>query len=156
MGQLLCFEVAKIVELNPNAIPGGRPQIVRLRVVEFEVDGSVCFSCDFFERVGIVCIYILAIVHNLDASMADFRWRAVLGFYFGKTMYAKFTSVIMQALESYLKKGQRLHTTTGDMVSCVQGWSEGICFSSLFQERCRTAFSHQVQVSTSSVYSDGM
>jgi hypothetical protein len=39
--------VAKIVELNPKAIPGGRPQIVRLRVVKFEVDGSVCFSCEF-------------------------------------------------------------------------------------------------------------
>jgi hypothetical protein len=59
MGQLLFFVVAKIVELNPNAIPGGQPQIVRLRVVKFEVDGSVCCSCDFFERVGIVCIHIL-------------------------------------------------------------------------------------------------
>jgi hypothetical protein len=46
MGQLLLFVVAKIVELNPNAIPGGRPQIVRLRVVQFEVDGSVCCSSD--------------------------------------------------------------------------------------------------------------
>jgi hypothetical protein len=48
MDQLLFFVVAKIVELNPNAIPGGRPQIVRLRVVQFEVDGSVCCSCDSF------------------------------------------------------------------------------------------------------------
>jgi hypothetical protein len=55
MCQLLFLVVAKKVELNPNAIPGGRSQIVRLRVVQFEVDGSVCCSCDLFERVGIMC-----------------------------------------------------------------------------------------------------
>jgi hypothetical protein len=66
MGRLFFFVVAKIVELNPNAITGGRPQIVRLQVVKFEVDGSVCCSCEFCERVGIVCRHILAIVHNLD------------------------------------------------------------------------------------------
>jgi hypothetical protein len=33
MGQLLFFVVAKIVELNTNAIPGGPPQFFRLRVV---------------------------------------------------------------------------------------------------------------------------
>jgi hypothetical protein len=47
MGQLLFFVVAKIFELDPNAIPGGRPQIFRLRVVQFEVYGSVCCSCEF-------------------------------------------------------------------------------------------------------------
>jgi hypothetical protein len=36
--------------------------------------------------------------------MIDVRWRAALGFYFGKPMYARVTSVIMQALESSLKK----------------------------------------------------
>jgi hypothetical protein len=64
MGQFLFFVMAKIVEFNPNVIPGGRPQMSRLRVVQFEVYGSVCCSCDFFERVGIVCRHILAIFHN--------------------------------------------------------------------------------------------
>jgi hypothetical protein len=104
IGQLYYYVVAKKVELSPIAIPGGRPQIVRLRVVKFEVDGSVCCSCEFFERVGIVCRHILAIVHEVDESMIDVRWRAALGFYFGKKMYARVTSVIMQALESSLKK----------------------------------------------------
>jgi hypothetical protein len=104
MSQLLFLVVTKKVELNPNAIPGGWPQIVRLRVVQFEVDGSVCCSCEFFEMVGIVCRNILAIAHLLDESMADVRWRGTLGFYFGKAMYARVTSVIMQALESSLKK----------------------------------------------------
>jgi hypothetical protein len=72
--------------------------------VQFEVDGSVCCSCEFFERVGIVCRHILAIVHSLDESMVDVSWRAALGFYFGKSMYARVTSVTMQALESSLKK----------------------------------------------------
>jgi hypothetical protein len=90
--------------LNPIAIPGGRPQIVRLRVAKFEVDGSVCCSCDFLERIGIVCRHILAIVTNLDESVVDVRWRAALGFYFGKPMYARVTSITMQALESSLKK----------------------------------------------------
>jgi hypothetical protein len=36
--------------------------------------------------------------------MVDVRWRPALGFYFGKPMYARFKSVIMQALESSLKK----------------------------------------------------
>jgi hypothetical protein len=48
-----------------------------------------------------VCRHILAIVPNLDESMVDVRWRAALGFYFGKPMYARVTSVIMQALESF-------------------------------------------------------
>jgi hypothetical protein len=65
MSQLLFLVVAKKLELNPNAIPGGRPQIVRLRVAQFEVDGSVCCSCDFFERVGILCRNILDIFHLL-------------------------------------------------------------------------------------------
>jgi hypothetical protein len=51
-----------------------------------------------------VCRNILAIVHNLDESMVDVLWRAALGFYFGKSMYAIVKSVIMQALESSLKK----------------------------------------------------
>jgi hypothetical protein len=37
------------VELKPSAIPGGWPQIVRLQVVQFEVDGSICCSCDFLK-----------------------------------------------------------------------------------------------------------
>jgi hypothetical protein len=49
MGQLLFFVVDKTVELNPNAIPGGRSQFVRLRVVQFEVDGNLCCSCELFE-----------------------------------------------------------------------------------------------------------
>jgi hypothetical protein len=36
--------------------------------------------------------------------MVYVRWRAALGFHFGKPMYARVTSVIMQALESSLKK----------------------------------------------------
>jgi hypothetical protein len=108
IGQFYYYVVAKKVELSIIAIPGGRPQIVRLRVVKFEVDGSVCCSCEFFERVGIVCRHILAIVHaivhEVNESMIDVRWRAALGFYFGKSMYARVTSVIMQALESSLKK----------------------------------------------------
>jgi hypothetical protein len=48
--------------------------------------------------------HLLAIVHEVDESMIDVRWRAALGFYFGKQMYARVTSVIMQALESSLKK----------------------------------------------------
>jgi hypothetical protein len=48
--------------------------------------------------------HLLAIVHEVDESMIDVRWRAALGFYFGKKMYARVTSVIMQALESSLKK----------------------------------------------------
>jgi hypothetical protein len=44
MCQLLFLVLSKKVELNPNAIPGGRPQIIWLRVVQFEVDGSVCCS----------------------------------------------------------------------------------------------------------------
>jgi hypothetical protein len=51
-----------------------------------------------------VCRHILAIVHLLDESMVDVRWRGALVFYFGKLMYARVTSVIMQALESSLKK----------------------------------------------------
>jgi hypothetical protein len=104
IGQFFYYVVPKKVVLSPIAIPGGRPQIVRLRVVKFEVDGSVCCSCEFFERVGILCRHILAIVHEVDESMIDVRWRAVLRFYFGKKMYARVTSVIMQALESSLKK----------------------------------------------------
>jgi hypothetical protein len=104
MSQLFFLVVAKKVELNPNAIPCGRQKIIRLRVVQFEVDGSVCCSCDFFERVDIVCRHTLAIVHLLDESMVDVRWRGSLGFYFGKPMYSRVTSVIMQALESSLKK----------------------------------------------------
>jgi hypothetical protein len=78
MCQLLFLVVAKKVELNPNAIPGGRPQIIRLRIVQFEVDGSVYYSCEFFERVGIVRWHILAIVQLQDESMVDVRWRASL------------------------------------------------------------------------------
>jgi hypothetical protein len=61
IGQFLYYVVAKKVELSLIVIPGGRLQIVRLRVVKFEVNGSVCCRCEFFERVGIVCRHILAI-----------------------------------------------------------------------------------------------
>jgi hypothetical protein len=37
IGQFLYYVVAKKIELSPLVIPGGRPQIVRLRVVTFEV-----------------------------------------------------------------------------------------------------------------------
>jgi hypothetical protein len=60
MGQFYYYVVAKKVELSLIAIPGGRQQIVRLRAVKFEVDGSVCCSCEFFEKVGIVCQHILS------------------------------------------------------------------------------------------------
>jgi hypothetical protein len=112
--------MAKKVELNPNVIPGDRPQIVRLWVVQFKVDGSVCCSCDFFERDGIVCRHIMAIVHLLDESMVDVRWRVVLGFYFGKAMYAQVTSIVtMQTLESSLKK-IKPPIPPSDVLSCVQ------------------------------------
>jgi hypothetical protein len=94
----------KQVELNPNTILGVRPQIFRLRVFRFEFDGNVCCSCDFFERVGIVCRHIFASVHLLDEYMVVVPWIVALGSYFGKAMYARVTSVIMQALESSLKK----------------------------------------------------
>jgi hypothetical protein len=111
MGQLYFYVVAKKVELNPISIPGRHPQIVRLRIVKFEVDGSVCCICEFSERVSIVCIHILEIIPNLDGSMVDVRWRAALGFYFGKPMYARFKSVIMQSLESSLKNVKACITT---------------------------------------------
>jgi hypothetical protein len=57
MCQLLFLVVAKKVELNPNVIPGGRPQIIRLRVVQFEVDGSVCCRCDFLKGL-VLCANI--------------------------------------------------------------------------------------------------
>jgi hypothetical protein len=47
IGQFYYYVVAKKVELSPIAIPGGRPQIFRLRFVKFEVDGIVCCSCEF-------------------------------------------------------------------------------------------------------------
>jgi hypothetical protein len=121
-GPVIFFVVAKIVELNPNAIPGSRPQIVRLMVVQLEVDGNVCCSCDFFERVGIVCRHILAIVHNLDESMVDVRWREALGFYFGKSVYARVTNVIMQALEYSLKKVKACIPT---QETCYPVYSDG-------------------------------
>jgi hypothetical protein len=98
IGQFYYYLFAKKVELSLIAIPGGRPQIFRLWFVKFKVDGSVCCSCEFFERVDIVCRHILAISHDVDESMIDVRWRAALGFYFGKPMYARVTSGIMQAL----------------------------------------------------------
>jgi hypothetical protein len=119
--------------------------------MKFEVDGSVCCSCDFFERVGIVCRHILAIVHNLDESMVDVCWRAALGFYFGKPTYNRDTSVIIQALESSLKK---VKVCIPSLETSYPVYSDGTneSFLSLFfHERCRTAIYHQDQVSTSSV-----
>jgi hypothetical protein len=125
--------VAKIVELNPNEIPGGRPQIVRLLDVTFEVYGSVCCSCDFFERVGIVCIHILAIFNNLDASMVDVCCRTALGFYFGKSMYARFTSFIMQAIEYSLKKVKACIPTQKTIYPMYSDGSEESFFSHFFK-----------------------
>jgi hypothetical protein len=50
----------------------------------------------------------LAIVHLIDEYMVDVCRRGALGLYFGKPMYARVTSVIMQALESSLKKAKAL------------------------------------------------
>jgi hypothetical protein len=38
--------------------------------------------------------------------MVDVRWKGALGLYFGNAMYARVTSVIMQALDSSLKKSK--------------------------------------------------
>jgi hypothetical protein len=57
MCQLLFLVVAKKVELNPNTIPGDRPKIVRLRVVQLEVDVSIYCSCDFFKGL-VLCASI--------------------------------------------------------------------------------------------------
>jgi hypothetical protein len=143
MGQFYFYVEAKKVELNLIAIPGGRPQIVRLWVVTFEVDGSVCCSCDFFERVAIVCRHILEIVPDLDESMVDVRWREALGFYFGNPMYAWVTSVIIQALESSLKKikaGIPIQETSYPVYS--DGVNESL-FSPFFKRSVK-AISHQV------------
>jgi hypothetical protein len=51
-----------------------------------------------------VCRHSMDIFHLLDESMMDVRRRGALVFYFGKSMYARVTSVIMQALESSPKK----------------------------------------------------
>jgi hypothetical protein len=102
-----------------------------------------------------VCRHILAIVHNLDESMVDVRWRAALGFYFGKPMYARVTSVIMQALESSLKK---VKAYISSLETSYPVYSDGVnesCFSPFFK-RCRTVIYHQDQVSTSSVCMEGM
>jgi hypothetical protein len=148
MGQFYFYVVAKKVELSLIAIPGGRPQIVRLWVVKFEVDGSVCCSCEFFERVGIVCRHILAIIPNLNESMVDVRWRAALGFYFGKPMYARVTSVIMQALESSLEK---VKACIRSQETSYPVYSDG-ANESLFSP----FFKRGVEISTSSVCMEGM
>jgi hypothetical protein len=132
IGQFYYYVVAKKEGLSLIAIPGGRPQIVQLWVVKFEVDGSVCCSCEFFERVGIVCRHILASVHEVDESMIDVFWRA-LGFYFGKPMYARVTSVIMQALESSLKK---IKASIPSLETSYPVYSDGAnesCFSPFFK-----------------------
>jgi hypothetical protein len=108
--------------------------------VKFEVDGSVCCSCEFFERVGIVCRYILAIVHDMDESMIDVCWRASLGFYFGKPMYARVTSVIMQALESSFKK---VKACTQSLDTSYPVYSDGAnesCFSPFFKRGVEQRF----------------
>jgi hypothetical protein len=140
IGQFYYDVVAKKNELNLIAILGGRPQIVRLRFVKFEVDGSVCCSCDFFERVGIVCRHILAIAHDVDESMIYVRWRAALGFYFGKPMYARVTSVIMQALESSLKKVKAcIPSLETSYPVYIDGVNES-CFSPFFKRDVELRF----------------
>jgi hypothetical protein len=96
--------VAKKVELNPSALIGGRPQIVRLRLVNFDIDGCVSCSCELFERVGIVFRHTVAIIQVMDETMCDIRRREALGFYFGVEMYEHVSSVVMKALLSSLKK----------------------------------------------------
>jgi hypothetical protein len=123
-----------------RAIPGGRPQIVRLRVVKFEVDVSVCCSCEFFERVGIVCRHILTIVHEVDESMIDVRWRAALGFYFGKPMYARVTSVIMQTLESSLKKVKACIPSLETSYPVYSDGANESCFSPFFKRGVEQRF----------------
>jgi hypothetical protein len=117
----------------------------------------VCFAAvSFFERVGILCRHILAIVHEVDESMIDVRWRAALGFYFVKLMYARVTSVIMQALESSLKKVKAcIPSLETSYPVYIDGANES-CFSPFFQERCRTMIYHQDQVSSSSVCKEGV
>jgi hypothetical protein len=122
------------------AIPGDRPQIVRLRFVKFEVDGSVCCSCDFFERVSIVCRHILAIVHDMDKSVIDVRWRAALGFYFGKLMYARVTSVIIQALESSLKKVKACIPSLETSYPLHSDGANESCFSPFFKRGVERRF----------------
>jgi hypothetical protein len=70
MGQFYSYVVSKKVELNPIAILGCHPQIVRLQVVKFEVDGSVCCSCEF-SRGLVLCADIPGKYSNLDESMID-------------------------------------------------------------------------------------
>jgi hypothetical protein len=140
IGQFYYYVVAKKVELSLIAIPGDRPQIVRLRVVKFEVDGSVCCSCEFFERVGIVCRHILAIVHEVDESMIDVRWRAAPGFYFGKPMYARVTSVIMQALESSLKKVKACIPSLETSYPVYSDGANESCFSPFFKRGVERRF----------------
>jgi hypothetical protein len=41
----------------------------------------------------------MAFVHLIDEYIVGVRWRGALGFYFGMPMYARVTSVIVQALE---------------------------------------------------------
>jgi hypothetical protein len=79
--------VAKKVELN--AFPGGQPQIVRLRLVNFDIDGCGSCSCELFERVGLVCRHVLDIIQVMDETMFDIRWRGSLGFYFGVEIYER-------------------------------------------------------------------
>jgi hypothetical protein len=78
-----------------------------------------------------VCRHILAIVHNLDESMIDVHCRAYLGS--GNPMYARFTSVIMQALESSLKK---VKSSIPPHETCYTVYSDGAkesCFSTFFK-----------------------
>jgi hypothetical protein len=66
--------VANKEELNPSALPGGRPQIVWLRLVNFDIDGCVSCSCELLEMDGIVCRHILAIIQVMDETMCDIQY----------------------------------------------------------------------------------
>jgi hypothetical protein len=95
---------AKKVELNSNAVPGGTTQIfVCLRVVQVDVDGSVCCSCEFVEQLRIVCRHILAIIQIIDEFMVDVHWKNAPVLW-GGAMCARVTRVFIQALQSSLKK----------------------------------------------------
>jgi hypothetical protein len=113
--------------------------------VKFEVDGSVCCSCDFSKRVGSVCRHILAIVHKVDESMIDVYWRAALGFYFGKPMFSRVTSVIMQALESSLKK---IKASIPSLETSYPVYSDGeneSCFSPFFKRGVERRFTTKIK-----------
>jgi hypothetical protein len=80
-----------------------------------------------------VCRRIMTIVHNLGESMVNVCWRAALGFYFGKRMYARVTSVIMQPLEYSLKKVKSCIPTQETCCPVYRDGSKESVFSPFFK-----------------------